>query len=102
MSRFVYAPEGADPKRWDFDPMKLMSVEVEAIEDKTGMPFRVWAEALGDMSFKAIHGLLYVYLKREIPTLKWDDVQFSAADIDFEVDDEDAAPVVEDDEAPKA
>ena len=101
---FVYQPEGAEPRRWPFDPTKLMSPEAEAIEDHTGMPFGKWNEALRDGSFKAIHGLLFVLLKREIPTLKWDEVQFCLDDITFETegdDDEAPAEVPEGAEVPK-
>ena len=42
---FVYKPEGVEPTRWKFEPSKLMSPEVEAIEDHTGMAFKQWFEA---------------------------------------------------------
>lgn len=90
--QFVYKPEGAEPKRWDFDPVKVMSPEAEAIERHTGMTFKHWLSALGEGSMTAVHGLLYVMLKRSDPTLQWDAVQFCLAEIEFEV---------EDDEAPK-
>lgn len=86
--RFVYKPEGADPRKWDFDPYKLMSPEVEVIERNTGYAFGEWVDQVGRGSFTAIHGLLFVLLKRGHPTLKWDEVQFCMADIDFEMDDE--------------
>jgi hypothetical protein len=81
--KFIYKPEGAKPREWPFDPAKLMSPEIEAIERHTGFTFQGWAEAIGNGSFIAIHGLLYVMLKREAPTLRWDDVQFSASEIDM-------------------
>lgn len=81
--QFVYKPEGADPIKWDFDPTKLMSPEVETIERHTGFTFTQWVEAIGNGSFLAFHGLLYVLLKRSTPTLKWTDVQFCMADIDM-------------------
>lgn len=84
--QFVYKPEGADPTKWEFNPERLMSPEVEAIERHTGMTFGEWADAVGKGSAVAIHGLLYVMLKRKHPTLKWDEVVFCMADIDFEMD----------------
>lgn len=81
--KFVYKPEGADPREWEFDPARLMSPEVETIERHTGFTFQQWVEAIGDGSFLAFHGLLYVLLKRTTPTLKWTDVQFCMADIDM-------------------
>lgn len=83
--QFVYKPEGAEPRKWPFDPNKLMSPEVEAIERHTGYAFGEWIDQVGRGSFRAIHGLLYVLLKRTHPTLKWDEVQFCIEDIDFEM-----------------
>ena len=95
MPRFVYKPEGRDPMSWDFDPNKLMNPEAEAIERHTGMTYGEWLQALGKSSMLALHGLLYVMLKRGIPTLKWDDVQFSMSEVDIEIDDEEGAEMLE-------
>ena len=92
--KFVYKPEGADPREWEFDPARLMSPEVEAIERHTGLAFAEWIEAVGKGSFLAYHGLLYVLLKRSVPTLKWDDVQFCMADLDLQLNDEEQAELV--------
>ncbi len=89
--QFVYKPEGAEPRRWDFNPAKLMSPEVEAIERHTALAFGEWINQVGRGSFVAIHGLLYVLLKRTHPTLKWDEVQFCMEDIDFEMNAEERA-----------
>jgi hypothetical protein len=91
MPRFVYKPEGRDPMSWDFQPDKLMNPEAEAIERHTGMTFGEWVQALGKSSMLALHGLLFVMLKRDRPTLKWDDVQFSISEIDMEMSDEESA-----------
>lgn len=89
--QFVYKPEGADPKAWEFRPEKLMSPEAEAIERLTKMTFGEWTRAVRGGSMLALHGLLYVMLKREYPTLKWDEVQFSLSEVDFELTDEETA-----------
>jgi hypothetical protein len=92
--QFVYAPEGADPRKWDFDPAKLMSPEIEVIERNTGMPYLEWVEQVGRGSVSAIHGLLFVLLKREAPTLKWGDVQFCMADVAWEYSDDETRAIV--------
>lgn len=92
--RFVYKPEGAEPKSWEFNPNKLMNVEAETIEKHTGMTFGDWTQKVRGGSILAIHGLLYVMLKRSTPTLRWDDVQFCIDDIDFEIDDDDAEKAI--------
>lgn len=92
--QFVYKPEGAEPKRWDFRPEKLMNPEAEAIERLTKMTFGQWSDAVTEGSVLALHGLLYVLLKREIPTLKWDEVQFSMSEVDFELTDQETADTI--------
>lgn len=89
--QFVYKPEGAVPKKWDFDPSKLMSPEAEAIERHTKMTYGEWADAVDRGSILALHGLLFVMLKREQPTLKWDEVQFSISEVGLEFSDEETA-----------
>lgn len=94
--KFIYKPEGTeepDWKTWEFDPDKLMSPEAEAIERLTGFTYSEWGDAVSRGSMAAIHGLLYVMLKRENPTLKYDSVVFCLAEIDFEVDDEESAEI---------
>lgn len=88
--KFVYKPEGIEPRSWDFKPEKLLNPEAEAIERHTGWTFGEWVGKLGDTSMLALHGLLYVLLKRSSPTLKWDEVQFSLDEIGLEADDDEA------------
>lgn len=85
---FVYKPAGAEPRSWEFDPDKLMSPEAEAIERHTGMDYSEWAQRVGSGNMLALHGLLYVMLKRADPTLRWNQVQFSIGEVDFELTDE--------------
>jgi hypothetical protein len=89
--KFVYKPEGVEPRKWDWDPDKLMSPEAEAIERHTKMTYKEWFDAIGRGSMLALHGLLYVMLKRSNPKLQWDEVQFSAGEVTFEMSDEEAA-----------
>ena len=89
--QFVYKPEGADPKKWDFDSSKLMNVESEAIERVSKMTFGEWSVAVTKGSVTALHALLWVMLKREQPTLTYESVQFSLSELDFELSDEESA-----------
>lgn len=92
--KFVYKPEGADRREWDFDPNRILNVEAEAIERETGLTWAEVTEQLGKGSIRAIHGVLWVLLKRSTPTLKYADVQFRLDEIDFEVDEADAAAIL--------
>lgn len=93
--KFVYTANGAEPKSWDFDPAKLMNVEAEAIERITGWPYGEFVERIGQTSMTAIRALLYVYLKRETPTLKPDQVQFSLSNIDLQLDDDEIQAAID-------
>lgn len=86
--RVTYKPEGADPRVWTFRPGKLMNVEAEEIERVTRLDFSAWTQKLPPLAVNmtALHGLLYILLKRDIPTLKYDEVQFSADELDYELE----------------
>ncbi|MFE1749007.1 hypothetical protein ACFW88_00375 [Streptomyces anandii] len=81
----VYSPEGSDePKRWKYNPRKIMSVERENLERITG---RNWSEFTKDVvqgSSLCRRALLFTYLKREHPTLKLDDVDFAWDELKLE------------------
>lgn len=84
--QFTYRPDGAEAKVWEFKPNKLMSPESEAIERLTGWTFPEWQEYLDRGSVRAFHALLYVFMKRDIPTLKYDEVQFSMSEVELDLD----------------
>jgi choline dehydrogenase-like flavoprotein len=74
----IYKPEGSDePQRWRYIPRKMMSAEREWIERRTE---RTWSEFTKDVvagSSLCRRALLYVFLKRDHPGVKWDDVDFA-------------------------
>lgn len=91
MSRITYAPDGADPKTWDFEWSRLLSPECIAMERVTGMDYTteiVPALARGNML--ALSALLWVLLKRSAPDLRFDQVQFCLDDISIEDDEREA------------
>lgn len=81
----VYSPDGQDePKRWTYNPRKIMSAERENIERLTG---RNWSEFTKDVvqgSSLCRRVLLFTYLKREHPTVKFDDVDFAWDELTLE------------------
>jgi len=82
----IYNPEGSEePKRWKYNPRKgIMSPEREWIERRTE---RNWSEFTTDVvagSSLCRRALLYVFLKREHPTVKWDDVDFEWDELTLE------------------
>lgn len=94
--QFTYTPEGSEdePQVWDFEPGKLLNPEAEAIEKHTGMTFGEWQQKVLNGSVTALHGLLYVLLKREIPTLRYDQVKFRVDEVTFEFTDEEKRAII--------
>jgi hypothetical protein len=81
----VYEPEGSEePKRWKYNPRKMMSAEREWIERRTD---RTWSEFTKDViagSSVCRRALLYTFLKREHPTVRWEDVDFAWDELTLE------------------
>lgn len=81
----VYKPEGQpEPTRWKYDPRKIMSAEREWVERRTD---RNWSEFTKDVlqgNSLCRRALLFVFLKREHPTVKWDDVDFAWDELELE------------------
>lgn len=74
----VYTPEGDEkPQRWKYQPKKLMSPEREMLEKFTGKNFTEFSADVLKGNSKCRRALLYMYLKRQHPTLKFDDVDFA-------------------------
>ncbi|XUL90994.1 hypothetical protein ACQ86D_33825 [Streptomyces galilaeus] len=81
----VYQPEGSDePKRWKYQPKKLMSPEREMLERFTGKNFTEFTQDVLKGNSKCRRALLYLYQKREHPTLKFDDVDFAWEELTLE------------------
>ncbi|MFD5425207.1 hypothetical protein [Streptomyces sp. NPDC127084] len=81
----VYHPEGSDePKRWRYDPRKLMSAEREKIERLTDRNFSEFTVDVMKGSSLCRRALLFVFLKREHPTMKFDDVDFAWDELTLE------------------
>lgn len=93
--QLVYAPEGAEAQRWDFDPNKIMNVEAEAIERETGWTFAEFGQQFLKGSTTARHALLWIMLKRKTPGLKYAEVQFAMSEVDVVFSDDELVSVVE-------
>lgn len=74
----VYQPEGSDePTRWKYIPQKLMSAEREMLERRTGMNFSEFTQNVVKGNSLCRRALLFLYLKRDHPTTKFEDVDFA-------------------------
>jgi hypothetical protein len=74
----VYSPEGSEePKRWRYQPKKLMSAEREMLERRTGKNFSEFSQAVLQGNSQCRRALLFMYLKREHPGIRYEDVDFA-------------------------
>ncbi len=81
----VYKPEGSEePKRWKYQPKKLMSPERELLEKLTSKNFTEFTVDVQKGNSRCRRALLFIYLKREHPTLKFDDVDFAWEELTLE------------------
>lgn len=81
----VYTPEGSEePKRWKYQPKKLMSAEREMLERYTGKNFTEFSQDVLKGNSKCRRALLYLYLKRDHPSIKFDDVDFAWDELTLE------------------
>ncbi|MCY0956225.1 hypothetical protein [Streptomyces sp. H27-H5] len=81
----VYQPEGSDePKRWKYNPRKLMSAEREMLERRTGLPFTEFSQDVLRGNSVCRRALLFMYLKRDHPGVKYDDVDFAWDELELE------------------
>jgi hypothetical protein len=74
--KVTYSPEDSEPQVFDYNPNKLMSAEREALETRTGMSFNDFAMGVLKGNALCRRALLHVLLKRQHPTLRFDDVDF--------------------------
>lgn len=83
--QLVYQPEGSDePTRWKYDPKKLMSAEREMLERRTGRDFSDFTQAVMKGNSGCRRALLFMFLKREHPTTRYEDVDFAWGELRLE------------------
>ncbi|MFE6816012.1 hypothetical protein [Streptomyces sp. NPDC057677] len=81
----VYKPEGQpEPTRWPYNPRKLMSVEREDLERRTGKNFTEFTTAVLQGNSLCRRALLYTFLRRDHPRTKFDDVDFAWDELTLE------------------
>lgn len=73
----VYEPEGGEPQRFQYKPQKLMSAEREALERRSHLDFADFTKGVLNGNAVCRRALLWVMLKREHPTMKYEDVDFA-------------------------
>ncbi|MEU8531596.1 hypothetical protein [Streptomyces parvulus] len=74
--KVTYSPEDGEEQVFDYNPNKLMSAEREALEKRTGLAFQAFAMGVLRGNALCRRALLHVLLKRQHPTIAFDDVDF--------------------------
>lgn len=81
----VHQPEGSDePTRYRYEPKRLMSAEREALERRTGKNFTEFTQAVLAGNSLCRRALLHMFIKREHPTTRFDDVDFMWEELKLE------------------
>lgn len=81
---FVYQPDEGDRQEWWFDPHKIKTREAEAIEKKTGWDWEEFGTHLIKGSVVARRALLWMFLRRVHPVLKFEDLDFAVSEVTLE------------------
>ncbi|KAB8162919.1 hypothetical protein FH609_004110 [Streptomyces sp. 3MP-14] len=81
----VYQPEGQDePTRWKYLPKKLRSVDREELERRSGMNFSDFTQAVVQGNSLCRRALLFMFMRRDHPKLRFDDVDFAWDELTLE------------------
>ncbi|MFK0155370.1 hypothetical protein ACIQVK_25255 [Streptomyces sp. NPDC090493] len=81
----IYQPEGAEePQRFLYKPQKLMTVERENLERRSRMDFADFTKGVLNGNALCRRALLWVMLKRQHPTTKFEDVDFAWDELKLE------------------
>ncbi|MFJ3282444.1 hypothetical protein [Streptomyces halstedii] len=74
----------AEPTRWRYNPKKLMSVEREDIERRTGRNFSAFTQDVLQGNSLCRRALLFTYLRRDHPKTRFEDVDFAWDELSLE------------------
>lgn len=96
MPRITYTPTGADEPalQQDFAWGKFLSPERIVMEKMTGLPWDEFVDHVQREFSEAVGALLFVLMKREMPTLKPEQLVWSGDEIDLDVTDDEASEIL--------
>lgn len=87
----TYAPQGAEPQSWEFDPEDADNLEAEKIElvgDTSWDAYGHWTDLMGRYNARAVRALLWVLMCRTQPDLDFNQVRYRVSEIDIQFVDE--------------
>ncbi|MEV6079658.1 hypothetical protein AB0L80_31785 [Streptomyces sp. NPDC052069] len=74
----------SEPTRWRYEPKKLMSVEREDIERRTGRHFAQFTQDVLQGNSLCRRALLFTYQRRDHPKTRFEDVEFAWDELTLE------------------
>ncbi|HEY5833588.1 hypothetical protein [Streptomyces sp.] len=81
----IYQPEGSEePQRFKYQPNKLLSPEREMLERRTGKDFSDFTQSVLNGNSVCRRALLFLFLKRAHPGVRWEDVDFTWDELKLE------------------
>ncbi len=90
-----YTPEGQPTRRWHYQPGRFRVAEMRLVEKTTNFRWQEFQVELAMGSVVALQALLWTYLRREHPTLKVEDVDFAADEVQLIKDSDELAADLE-------
>lgn len=84
--KLVYRPDGGDEQTWIYKPSKIRAGDAELIERRVGMPWGDFNTALAHGSILCRRALLWHFLRKTHPTLRFEDVDFALDELELQFD----------------
>jgi hypothetical protein len=91
----VYSPEDGDVQRFPYNPRKMMSPEMEAIEKVTDRGWSAFTADVVQGNALCRRALLWVFLKRQHPVIKFADVSFMWDELSLEYSKQEYTAMIE-------
>lgn len=95
MAKLIYAPEDGERQQFDFDPIRLISIDAEAIEEVGGPQWDTYGEFIDKLqrgSQKAWRAALWIMLRQQNPTLQFTHLVVKVNEIIWIDDEEEDEP----------
>jgi hypothetical protein len=90
--KITYTPRDGEPREWLWKPAQTDSREVELIEEVMGdLPWVTCVSKFLAGSTRARRALMWVFLRRENPALRFDQVWFRMDEVGDDFDDDEIA-----------
>lgn len=89
--KITYRPRDGEPREWVWKPSEMESHEAELIEDAMDLPYQACVSKFLAGSTRARRALMWVFLRREHPALRFEQVRFRMDEVGDDFDDDELA-----------